>query len=531
MATLTRRNVRATYLSTDGRRLRGKVTFTPSVTLYDDSNNIVLLPRPIEAFPDDDGLVSIDLPITDDADHNPTDWHYVVVEDFENGPSRQRYWIQVPDGSGSIELADQIVDVDPPKPFVKLIPGPQGDAGTTTLGTVNVRNPNQDPTISNTGTAQNAVFNFGLPRAADLDLGATTVLNADQNPSVAESTSVAGDKTWSFSLPQAKDVEVGTVTEVNPDQSPTVADSGDANTTTLDFDLPRAPDFTVGTVTTGAAGSSASVTDVGTGGDIELDFSIPQGVKGDTGLGVEDPIGADGTLLAAQSGNVSGTEWVDEVTLDALTLDTAAAETTTEAKMLWNADQGTFEIGMEGAVPLFVGHNVFYRVKNQTGGPLNKGKVCAFDGTLGASGVIKAKLADIASDGVDTIMGVAAHTIGNGEDGFVLAHGKLRKVDTTGFAAESLLWADPSSPGDWVDTEPARPRVLIAAVVYEDGTNGEIVVRPTWDHTVAVDELADVSASAPNDGDILRYNNSTSEWESQAFPEGVSLGLVLALGG
>jgi len=605
MATLTRRNVRATYLSTDGRRLRGKVTFTPSVTLYDDSNNIVLLPRPIEAFPDDDGLVSIDLPITDDADHNPTDWHYVVVEDFENGPSRQRYWIQVPDGSGSIELADQIVDEDPPKPFVKLIPGPQGDAGTTTLGTVNVRNPNQDPTISNTGTAQNAVFNFGLPRAADLDLGATTVLDADENPSVAEETSVAGDKTWSFSLPQAKDVEVGTVTEVNPDQSPTVADSGDANTTTLDFDLPRAadvtlgtvsvvdndqnpavtdsgtdgdvvldidlpqakdltlgtvtvvnpdqnpaiadsgdvngsvydfdlpraPNFTVGTVTTGAPGSSASVTDVGTDGDIELDFSIPKGLKGDTGLGVEDPIGADGTLLAAQSGNVSGTEWVDEVTLDALTLDTAAAETTTEAKMLWNADQGTFEIGMEGAVPLFVGHNVFYRVKNQTGGPLNKGKVCAFDGTLGASGVIKAKLADIASDGVDTIMGVAAHTIGNGEDGFVLAHGKLRKVNTTGFAAESLLWADPSSPGDWVDTEPARPRVLIAAVVYEDNNNGEIVVRPTWDHTVAVDELEDVSASAPNDGDILRYNNSTSEWESQAFPVSVSLGLVLALGG
>jgi hypothetical protein len=332
-------------------------------------------------------------------------------------------------------------------------------------------------------------------------------------------------------LPQAKDLTLGIVTVVNPDQNPAISDSGDVNGAVYDFDLPRAPTFAVGTVTTGAPGSSASVTDVGADGDIELDFSIPEGVKGDTGLGIEEPFGADGTLLAAQSGNVSGTEWVDEVTVDAVTLDTAAAETIAEAKMIWSADEGTFEIGMEGAVPLFVGHNVFYRVKNQTGSPIGKGKVCAFAGTVGASGIIKTKLADIASDGVDTVMGIAAHTIGDGEDGFVLSHGKLRKVDTSGFAAESLLWADPANPGDLVDTEPARPRVLIAAVVYEDGTNGEIVVRPTWDHTVDVDELADVSASAPNDGDILRYNTTSGDWESQALPEGVSLGLVLALGG
>jgi len=43
-----------------------------------------------------------------------------------------------------------------------------------------------------------------------------------------------------------------------------------------------------------------------------------------------------------------------------------------------------------------------------------------------------------------------------------------------------------------------------------------------------LDSLDDVSAGAPNDGDILVYNSSTSQWVSSSR---VSLGLVIALGG
>lgn len=566
--TLIRRKVRGTFLSTDGKRLRGRVTFTPAVTVYDAAGNVVLMKRPITANPDADGVVEVDLPITDDPRHTPTGWYYTVIEAFDDGPSRAQYWLEVPEGSGTIPLADAITDQIPPKPDYALIPGPQGDAATITVGTVTTSTPAQNPTVVNSGTVNDAVLDFGLPRARNVTVGATTVLNNNQNPVAVETVLGTGDKRIDFSLPQAKDVEVGTVTPVNPDQNPAVSNSGDVNTATLDFSLPRAaavtvedvtvvnpdqpptitdvgingdvdlefeipraPTFAVGTVTTGSPGSSATVTDVGANGDVELDFSIPEGLKGDTGLGIEEPIGADGTLLAAQSGNVSGTEWVDEVTVDAVTLDTAAAETTAEAKLIWNADEGTAELGLAGAVPLFIGQNAYYRVKNQTGSPITKGTVCAFAGTLGASGLIKAKPADIATDGIDTVMGLAAATIADGGDGFVVAFGKLKKANTNAFNQEDLLWVDPTTPGGMTNVEPARPRVLIAAVVYKDGTNGEFVVRPSFDHTIDMDELADVAASSPNDGDILRYNTTSGDWESQALPEGVSLGLVLALGG
>ena len=51
---------------------------------------------------------------------------------------------------------------------------------------------------------------------------------------------------------------------------------------------------------------------------------------------------------------------------------------------------------------------------------------------------------------------------------------------------------------------------------------------------IALDDLTDVDASSPTDGQVLTYNNSSGNWEAAtpaAPPAGVSIGLVLALGG
>lgn len=416
---LVRRKVRGTFLSTDGKRLRGQVTFTPAVTVYDTAGNVVLMKRPIVARPDDDGLVEVELPITDDARHTPTGWYYVVTEAFEDGPSRGQYWLEVPEGSDPIALADAITDQIAPKPDYALIPGPQGIAATIEVGTVTTSTPTQNPTVVNSGTVNDAVLDFGLPRARNVTVGPTTVLNANQSPSAAETVFGTGDKRIDFSLPQAKNVEVGTVTTVNPDQLPDVTDSGTVNTTTLDFDLPRAPSvtvedvtvvnpdqqptitdvgadgdvelefelpraatFTVGSVTTVGPADPADVVDIGDDGDVVLDFDIPQGVKGDTGLGVPDPIGTAGQVVASDG---TDAEWVS--------LDT---DDVAEASNLYYTDER-----------------------------------------------------------VETVIGNAS-----------------------------------------------------------------------------LDDLSDVTfAATPADGDILRFDSGTGAWQATELPEGVSLGLVLALGG
>jgi hypothetical protein len=236
MPGLVRREVRGTFLSTDGGRLRGRVVFIPAVTVYDTAGNVVLMKRPIEANADRDGLVKVELPITDDPRHTPTGWYYLVVEQFEDGPSRDQYWLEVPAGSDPIELADAITDQVPPKPSYALIPGPQGEAATVEVGSTSVLNPSQNPTVTNSGTVNDAVLDFGLPRARQVTVGPTSTVNPTVNPSVAS-------------------VEFGT---------------GDRR---LDFTLPRAASVTVGTVTTGLPGDPATVTNVGSNGGAELRYS------------------------------------------------------------------------------------------------------------------------------------------------------------------------------------------------------------------------------------------------------------------
>lgn len=69
-------------------------------------------------------------------------------------------------------------------------------------------------------------------------------------------------------------------------------------------------------------------------------------------------------------------------------------------------------------------------------------------------------------------------------------------------------------------------------------TDGQVYNNYRWNATDGVwrlipiagdlDSLDDVSTAAPNNGDILVYNTSTSQWEPSSR---VSLGLVIALGG
>jgi hypothetical protein len=186
------------------------------------------------------------------------------------------------------------------------------------VGDTNTVNPDQGPSVTNSGTAEDVVLEFNIPRAADVTLGETTVVNPDQNPNVSITTTdgdvefdfdlpraaqfsvdpanvvnpdqdpaVAlaesdGDYTVTFDIPRAPDVTVGTTNVVNPDQSPSVSSTISDGDIEIDFDLPRASTVSVGNVTTVDDTDPATVTDVGSDGDVVLDFEIPAGKVGIT---------------------------------------------------------------------------------------------------------------------------------------------------------------------------------------------------------------------------------------------------------
>lgn len=125
--------------------------------------------------------------------------------------------------------------------------GERGPTASIDAGTVTVLNPNQTPTITNSGTTGSAVIDFGIPRAQDIGVGTLTTVTPASSMAVSMTTHTNGDKSLNLSMPRQRNI-------------------------------------TLGSVTTLSAGSSASATSSTNGdGDVTINFSIPAGAAGNIG--------------------------------------------------------------------------------------------------------------------------------------------------------------------------------------------------------------------------------------------------------
>jgi hypothetical protein len=152
-----------------------------------------------------------------------------------------------------------------------------------TIGTVTTLPAGSPATVTNVGTPQDPVFDFGIPQGIQ---------------------GIQGN---------AATIAVGTVSTVDPGDPAAVTNVGTPNDAVFDFDIPQgeAATVAVGTVTTVGPLAPATVTNVGTPGAAVLNFEIP---KGDDGLVVSVVAGANITVdntdpanpIVAAAGNVSG---------------------------------------------------------------------------------------------------------------------------------------------------------------------------------------------------------------------------------
>ena len=180
--------------------------------------------------------------------------------------------------------------------------GEKGDAGaaaTVQVGTVTTLDSGEQATVTNSGTSDAAVLNFGIPQGAagnDGTNGTTFTPAVDTNGNLSwtndgglpnpETVNVRGAQG------EAATVQVGTTTTLPAGSQATVNNSGTSEAAVLNFGIPtgqpgadgQAATIAVGEVTTGAAGSQASVTNSGTENAAVLDFTIPQGADGASGV-------------------------------------------------------------------------------------------------------------------------------------------------------------------------------------------------------------------------------------------------------
>jgi len=128
------------------------------------------------------------------------------------------------------------------------------------------------------------------------------------------------------------------------------------------------------------------------------------------------------------------------------------------------------------------------------------------NGTVGASGRITvAKF--IANGTIDAkyLLGITAHDLSNGEDGYVISFGKIRQVNTDTFAAGAILYPSPTVAGVWTDVEPIAPNINmpVGFCINSSSNNGTIAIRVASGYKIT--ELHDVQIISPVDRASLYY--------------------------
>jgi hypothetical protein len=204
-------------------------------------------------------------------------------------------------------------------------------------------------------------------------------------------------------------------------------------------------------------------------------------------------------------------------------------------RLHWNGGY-TLNLEMTPNVNQAIGESQYYYIKASAA--IAKGELVMFDGSVGASGVLKGKPSTGITNG-QLVMGVAAEAIANNGFGLVSSFGLVRGFNTTGtpygetWADGDILYYNPSFAGGLTKNLPAAPtpHVVVAAVVNAaTAGSGSVFVRVQAEPLVS--QLSDVYAPAPATGDVLVYDGVQQRWESgpvtiDVLPASVKSNLVL----
>jgi hypothetical protein len=223
----------------------------------------------------------------------------------------------------------------------------------------------------------------------------------------------------------------------------------------------------------------------------------------------------DITSISGITGGVGTPDYVD--------FDTAATITPAVGRLGWDADNGSLQMGMAGGnVSTRVGQTMHAYVTNAESFTINKGQPVYLYQAQGDRATVK--LAANTSDETSAkTFGLAAENIGANQTGYVICQGVISNVDTSAFSPGVTLYLG-STAGSLTSTKPVAPNHLVYIGVVEKANagGGQIYVRPQ--NGYELDEIHDVLITSPANGQVLRYDGTTSLWKNQALATVASTG-------
>jgi len=173
--------------------------------------------------------------------------------------------------------------------------------------------------------------------------------------------------------------------------------------------------------------------------------------------------------------------------------------------------------------------NVLALVRNTTGATLTKGTVVYISGSTGQNPTVSKAIATGDATSAQTL-GIMTADLSNNSNGYVTIIGLVSNINTSAFTDGQQLYLSPTTAGTYTATKPHAPDHLVYIDVVERAhpTQGKIFVKVQ--NGYEMDELHDVSAQNPTNGQVLIYNESTSLWEKHTITDGTGISITEGAG-
>ena len=208
---------------------------------------------------------------------------------------------------------------------------------------------------------------------------------------------------------------------------------------------------------------------------------------------------------------------------DFIQFDTGATVTNAAGRLYWDATQQTLSVGLNANIAADVGQTLYAYVTNDEAVTITKGQPVYMFAAAGDRVSVK-----LASNTTDTTsaktLGVCAENIAAGQAGMVLCQGVQDGLNLSAYSPGDTLYVG-ATAGTLTSTKPYAPNHLVYVGVVERANmgNGRLYVR--IQNGYELNEIHDVSAQSPSNGQTLIRNATTSLWEAANLTAGTGISI------
>ena len=226
------------------------------------------------------------------------------------------------------------------------------------------------------------------------------------------------------------------------------------------------------------------------------------------------------TSMTAVTGGISSPDFIQ--------FDTGATNTNAVGKLYWDSTQQTLTVGLTANIAADIGQTLYAFVTNAESVTINKGQPVYMFGAQGDRMTVK--LAYNTGDATSAkTVGLCAEDIAAGQTGLILCQGVQDGLNLGSYTAGDTLYLG-ATAGTLTATKPYAPNHLVYIGVVERANNGNGRLYVRVQNGYEMDELHNVSAQNPTNGQVLIYNESTSLWEKHTLTDGTGISITEGAG-